>query len=141
MSLQESDVGCVIICDDVRREQNGKDILIGVYSSDIVVPSLPFGLNLALWFEYKAPVIGQNTIFVQISYNGQPRGKFHATVEVTVQNVGMAFPPFPLNSDSAGDLVIEYSRTGTEWTEIKRKRVLVGNVASLTRVAPPLGSG
>lgn len=33
-----------IVCDDVRREANGKEILIGVYSRDILVQSTPIVL-------------------------------------------------------------------------------------------------
>lgn len=33
-----------IICDDVRREDNGKLIILGVYMGAIVVPQLPFVL-------------------------------------------------------------------------------------------------
>lgn len=31
-----------ILCDDVRREDNGKLFLIGVYTPDVVVPQIPF---------------------------------------------------------------------------------------------------
>lgn len=30
-----------LICDDIRREDNGKEILIGVYNDEILVQSLP----------------------------------------------------------------------------------------------------
>jgi hypothetical protein len=33
-----------LICDDVRREINGKEILIGVYTRPYIVPQLPFKL-------------------------------------------------------------------------------------------------
>ena len=36
------------VCDEVRREDNGKLIFIGAYSSDIVVPELPAVLILTL---------------------------------------------------------------------------------------------
>jgi len=40
-----------IFCDDIKREDNGKTIMIGVYNTEAVVPSLPFEfreLNLAI---------------------------------------------------------------------------------------------
>lgn len=41
-----------ILCDQVRREDNGKIFIIGVYASDIQVPSIPSTvlLSLLLWF-------------------------------------------------------------------------------------------
>ena len=41
-------VDCAIVCDDVRREQNGKLILIGVYGNNIIVPSYPVTLKLSI---------------------------------------------------------------------------------------------
>jgi hypothetical protein len=45
----------LIICDDIRREASGKEILIGVYSKDIIVkdiptrlPQLSFRISVAL---------------------------------------------------------------------------------------------
>lgn len=44
-----------LVCEDVRREVNGKEILIGVYGNAIVVPSFPVDLNLMFWFQARAP--------------------------------------------------------------------------------------
>jgi hypothetical protein len=38
----------VLICDDVRREENGKEILIGVYSGDIIVTRFPAAMALTI---------------------------------------------------------------------------------------------
>jgi hypothetical protein len=37
-----------IVCDDVRREDNGKLVLIGVYGGSILVPSFPATVVLSL---------------------------------------------------------------------------------------------
>ena len=39
----------LIICDDLRVEINGKQILIGVYAGDIIFPSFPAKLNQLLF--------------------------------------------------------------------------------------------
>jgi hypothetical protein len=33
--------GGVIFCDDVRREDSGKEIVIGIYANNIIIPNLP----------------------------------------------------------------------------------------------------
>jgi len=38
-----------LLCDDVRRESNGKELLIGVYGNRIILPSFPMALNLTVW--------------------------------------------------------------------------------------------
>lgn len=38
--------------DDVRKEDNGKDIIIGVYNESVIVPTLPAILpTFTLWFQ------------------------------------------------------------------------------------------
>jgi hypothetical protein len=131
MSMRGSrkDIGSVIICDDVRQEYNGKEILIGVYSGHIIVPSTPFSIKLSIWFEYMAPRKEGNTVYMKISYNEQKRVEFKGTVEVLTEcSMGITFPPFTLNSDSVGELMIQYSRNGVEWTDVKRKKIMVGLV-------------
>lgn len=39
-----------LICDDVRREDNGKLILLGLYTGNIAVPQIPFSLPLLTFF-------------------------------------------------------------------------------------------
>jgi hypothetical protein len=47
------EVKAVIVCDDVRVEANGKEILIGVYH-DVFVDRFPVQLQLTLWTEFQA---------------------------------------------------------------------------------------
>lgn len=39
-----------LLCDDIRREDNGKFIILGLYTPDVVVPSVPFGLPALCFF-------------------------------------------------------------------------------------------
>jgi hypothetical protein len=47
-----------LLCDDVRREFNGKQIIIGVYGDDVVLPNLPISIPLCLWMRFKFPASG-----------------------------------------------------------------------------------
>ena len=47
------DLQCSLICEDVRRESNGKFILIGVINF-IVVPQLPVGARLCIFNQWTA---------------------------------------------------------------------------------------
>lgn len=40
-----------IVCDEVRQENNGKFILLGVYTPSIVVPQIPFVLPSLTFFQ------------------------------------------------------------------------------------------
>lgn len=39
-------ISCVLVCDDVRREDNGKHLILGVYGSDIVLSNIPKKIQL-----------------------------------------------------------------------------------------------
>lgn len=52
------------VCDDVRREENGKLIFIGAYSSDVVVPALPAVLILTL--VVRVEMKGEATLELQV---------------------------------------------------------------------------
>ena len=38
-----------LVCDEVRREINGKDIIIGAYGGDVLIDNFPVSLSLSLW--------------------------------------------------------------------------------------------
>ena len=45
----------IIFCDDIRREDNGKDILIGVYSGNFVISQLPNPVTISVWVVFERP--------------------------------------------------------------------------------------
>jgi hypothetical protein len=42
----------IILCEDVREEAGNKKSLMGVLAGDIIVPTFPATLSLAVYFEY-----------------------------------------------------------------------------------------
>ena len=40
-----------IICDQVRKEDTGKHLLLGVYPADVLVPDFPTPISLVLWMQ------------------------------------------------------------------------------------------
>jgi hypothetical protein len=58
----------IIICDDARREGNGKDILIGVYNGIIVFPRFPAGLRqLVVRIEYEWKGAAEHTFELAVA--------------------------------------------------------------------------
>src|SRR2546426_965311 len=64
-----------VVCDDIRREDNGKELLIGVYSGGIVVPQFPAPLVLAYWVQFDAPKPADN-VDVEFRLLGGPETQF-----------------------------------------------------------------
>lgn len=64
----EYKVHSLLICDDVRKEETGKEILIGVYSGKIITRSpLPVTMaKLCFWIGFMANFTGDRDIHMQI---------------------------------------------------------------------------
>ena len=58
-------VQSTVVCDDVRREDNGKHILIGVYAGALFLQSIPAALA-SLGFYFETIVEGSHDATVQI---------------------------------------------------------------------------
>ena len=48
-----------LLCDDIRQENNGKFIILGLYTPDIIVPAVPFALpSLGFFVAFEADSAG-----------------------------------------------------------------------------------
>jgi hypothetical protein len=127
----------VIVCDDVRREISQKDILIGVYPSEIVIAALPGPFTAAFWMEVYSNQIGQHEIDFRLHITGKP----FLTIKIKAQilqegTFAIAIPTLQIMATEECDIVLEY-QDGEEWKELKRKKVIVGNVPTIFSSAPP----
>jgi hypothetical protein len=80
----------LILADDARREDNGKEILIGVYSGSIVTPQIPLLLpTFALRFEMMTTKKKYDR--VQVLMNG-PDGNIVFRIEGSLEFGSSDFP-------------------------------------------------
>jgi hypothetical protein len=63
------EITTALICDDVRRESNGKEFLIGVLGNRIFLPSFPMTLNFTVWMRAKFRRSGPAKIEVRLINN------------------------------------------------------------------------
>ena len=59
MIVDDFEIVNALVCDDVRRESSGKDILIGVYGSAILVTRFPASISPMLWIQARALKSGE----------------------------------------------------------------------------------
>ena len=64
-------IECAIVCDDVRREDNGKFIIIGAYGSDIRVSLTPANLRLSLLVAARSETEHQTLVSVRVTQDGK----------------------------------------------------------------------
>ena len=138
-----SGVRSLILCDDIRREITGKDIIIGAYAGSIIVTEFPFTLNIAIWLEYEPEKIGGADIHLQLSYSGKAPSKIKVSINASeLTAVGIPLTRLAVNGDAEGELKIELSSDGSSWKLLKTYSVKKGQFASLPTpgTAPPPSS-
>lgn len=80
----------VVLCDDVRIEQNNKFILIGVYSNGVAVKEMPATIFLTVWATISFSEVGKHTFFFEL--HGNKGDIIKMTVELDVHEVNGPIP-------------------------------------------------
>lgn len=86
-----------LICDDVRQENNGKFIVIGLYTGGITVPQIPFGFPFLTFFVcVEADTPGTFSIRLRLESLEQGRRLIEGMGALTVQRPGIAATPIKM---------------------------------------------
>lgn len=87
---KDYDVRFVMIADDVRKEDTGKDIIIGAYNDSLVVPTVPMLLpTFAIWVQ--AVIRKLNFEKIQATIN-DPNSNLIAKIEGALKFDNSLFP-------------------------------------------------
>ena len=115
----------VIICDDVRTENNGKDIIIGVYIENIIVLKFPANVLLALWTQFFANRNGD--ILASFRVQKDKNNLFFAKGVIQINDykkiTTMRIPGIPLHVDAEGMLVFQIREEKKKWITIKEIQI------------------
>ena len=121
-AAQKIDVRYVIVCDDIRKEDNGKSILIGVYTEAILVNQSPAKLGLSFRIEVMPPSAGN--FVVEFRLIGHPKD-----VQIFTTKVNLVFPRselrgvgltgIPITLQVPSRLSLQWKQDGYEWETIK----------------------
>jgi len=123
------DVETVVLCDDIRQEANGKFLLIGVYGGNIVVPSFPANLNLAVWILGHAATSGKVQVRLRVVGPQETvlqEGTFDVEIKDVLHGTIMAISGLPLQFQREGKMRVELASAGeADWTPIKTLGVIL----------------
>ncbi len=126
--MSDYEISYVIVCDDARREITGKDILIGVYASSILVFALPAQINVAFWMEVIPKKAGKLSMEFRVETPGKnapPQMKVEAEVGKAGESFGMFTLPIPVAIVNEGELKLFTRQVGSEkWQMIKRIKLI-----------------
>lgn len=128
-STPKAEIVYAILCDDTRREANGKDILIGVYSGSLLVKEFPVKLTLCLWLHVDTAGHGEVKFEIRV-LNTSGKSIAGANVSVGVADTGenqgsLTLSGLPLNLDKAGTIKIQWRKPGSRWKTILTKQAML----------------
>src|SRR4051794_4058924 len=115
-----------IVCDDIRREDNGKEILIGVYSGDITVATFPANLRLFFWISTFVEEGGEQVVNMRVLGPGDVqliKGEFRIQVSAFPSEGSLPVGPLLLQIQTEGKITLQIKRAGSKWETIKSKNV------------------
>jgi hypothetical protein len=124
-------VASVVVCDDIRVEQNNKFILIGVYTGNIVVGGFPAEIGLCWWIQFFVEELGRFDLEIQlVKDDGATLLRLGAGLELTEREWGvMSTPKLPLQIQRDGSFKLQMKKKDdSDWATINQFSVKIGNV-------------
>lgn len=128
-------IDSVLICDDIRREDNGKAILIGVYIGNITLSSVPAGMMMSLWITGK--MTGREIpIDLKVEIEAEEKNNcrtYEQKINVTnnepdkkTAEICIALMRIPVEINSEGTLKIKVKGQDSKaWKEITSKNIII----------------
>jgi hypothetical protein len=124
----------VVVCDDIRREINGKEILIGVYNAGIVVPNFPTAMALSFWIQFTSDSPADN-LPLDIRLMGDGDLQFiHLQAGIKVDRVGLGsigIGPLPVMLQVPTNLRLQIKQSGSDWETVEEIKADKGPVSTL----------
>jgi Family of unknown function (DUF6941) len=125
-------VAAVVMCDDIRIEQNNKHILIGVYNGAIVVASFPAELQVCWWIQIFSDATGKIDLDLQLIKDEQAvLVRMEIGFETQDRNwAAMTLPKVPLQFRGPGHAKLQMKiKDGAEWTTVQEFAIKQGGVS------------
>ncbi|MFO1113035.1 MAG: hypothetical protein U1E38_01205 [Rhodospirillales bacterium] len=109
-----------IVCEDIRREDNGKLILIGVFARDIGISNFPASLVLALCVSMEVDEPGDFEIEFQFLFRDEISIQGKTSITINDPGLGMiVIPRFPIeNITGEGGISFRFRQAGSEWQTV-----------------------
>ena len=111
------------VCDLARPEENGKFLLVGVYSNAIVFPRIPAQFNLTMWMLLEHEATGDVTFAIRGRMPESDQDLFEISADATVTDI-RPWNPLVLSASiligQSGPMVIEAKIDSGEWFELRR---------------------
>ena len=122
-------IASAVICDDIRKEDTNKHLLIGVYPEDIVVKQFAAPVILRLWLQFYPDKDGD--LSLEIRMKGTAIGKsplIRGVINIVDKDkiATLSVPPMPIILEREGEIEFQIRGKGKRWRPVKRLSVRKG---------------
>src|SRR4051812_43720152 len=111
-----------VLCDEIRKEDNGKLLLIGVYSGEILIDQVPTAIAFSAYMNLFLPG-GKSVVSMRLRSGDEISPKVELTAEgATPITLGIPTPRIPITFKAEGvlQLEVQFNKTG-DWQEVVKK--------------------
>lgn len=134
-----------LLADQVRREDNGKALIIGVYTGDVVLAAIPSDLSLAVWLELEfsdTSLVSKLDMELRLRIVGDDKSSDFETrrmYHIAREDAGTNKKPakgkvksvlvingIPAQFRQEGKIEISMRSAGGRWKTVLEKEVLLG---------------
>ena len=104
-----------IVCDDVRREDNGKLIIIGAYASDILIPSRSANLRLTILVAVRSETEHQSLVKIRVMQDSKQIYEMKEELKISVaaqdiSSISIVGMPIPAEIGKTLDFQIRFDQ-------------------------------
>lgn len=123
-------IHAALVCDEIRKEANGKYFFIGVYTGDILAQKFPLQLRLGSCLFGKRS--GEGEVETEVRFVVRIRKKEPSTItgkiglrfdQSSEDDVCLPLPLITLKFESPGSLTVRTRHAGGSWRKVLAKRV------------------
>ena len=111
-----------ILCDEVRKEDNGKLFFLGVYPIDVLVYGFPTIIDPVLWVQLYMSRKGKVKLDFRVQKDKKNIRFFEASMKVKdhLRPVAIVLPPLPIEIDDDCILSYQVREKNKQWKTIKK---------------------
>lgn len=121
-------INSAIVGEDVRAEAHKKWSVVGIFSGDIIIPSVPAHLRLAVYGDGESSEDVKKKIYYRIALDGEILFSVEGQFEGKKGGIAFPIPSMVVPIAKAGTLHFELSEDGKTWAEIAAKKIIIGDV-------------
>ena len=119
-----------LLCDEVRREMNGKLFAIGIYASRIFVASFPSTIFLTGFINVYVETIGEQRFKTRLVVDKQPRSEVEIALDTHSTGLDWYAIPFgPIAFDKPSTILLQWMVDGGKWKTFATVPIEIGPVA------------